>query len=93
MSRITLYVQGENLEIGAGLVPGNYLVNELREIWAVRPRPVLVDTRCRNPTSHSAERETEVLLPTRRTCSLMVSSSVRSSPASRLIRTTFPAQR
>lgn len=75
----------------AGLVLGSYPVNELNEIqglglgWA--------DLRDTDPTSHPTEKETEVLLPTRRMCSLMVSSSVRSSPASKLIRTTFLAQR
>lgn len=76
-----------------GLVPVSCLVNELNEIWTVGPRPGLVDMGDRNPTSHPIERETEISLPTRRTCSLMVSSSVRSSPAYRLIQTIFLEQR
>lgn len=77
----------------AGLVLRSCLVSELNEIQTIGLRPGMVDLRGRNPIFHPTEKETEVSLPTRRTCSLMVSSSVRLSPASRLIRTIFPAQR
>ena len=68
-------------------------MTEQLSTWTVGPKPGLVNMRGRNPTSYPIERETEISLLTRRTCSLMVSSSVRSSPASRLIQTIFPEQR